>query len=392
MAKRVAKSRASAKAVTKAVTKAKPALNFSKQSGARASTAAGDGFKTKKSTAKVAASTATVATAKRAAGQASAKSMTIAPEKKAPHVPSTKAPRTKVPQTSLETLQKNFAPKNICVMYRPHTKEAIKQGQELAHWLIEQGFKVFSAPHQELGKGVSRVNSRTLNEIDWVICLGGDGTYLGAVRMLEGRQTPILGVNMGSLGFLTETRLEDLYKNVISTLQGRMEFRRRSTLKVEVRRGGKLKATHVALNDAVLERGSITHLISIEVHSQKYLVGQFKADALVVASPTGSTAYNLAAGGPILHPEVSAIVVTPVCPHALTSRPLIFPDDQQLSFRVTTPEKRAILTVDGVNRGEITSEDEVIVVRNDYDHFVIRKPSANYFKLLREKLKFGQRN
>ena len=197
---------------------------------------------------------------------------------------------------------------------------------------------------------------------------------------------------MGSLGFLTETRLEDLYKNVISTLQGRMEFRRRSTLKVEVRRGGRLKATHIALNDAVLERGSNTHLISIEVHSQKYLVGQIKADALVVASPTGSTAYNLAAGGPILHPEVRAIVVTPVCPHALTSRPLIFPDDQQLSFRVTTPDKRAILTVDGVNRGEITMDDEIIVVRNDHDHFVIRKPSSNYFKLLREKLKFGQRN
>jgi len=313
-------------------------------------------------------------------------------EKKSPRAMNSKAKRSRVTQALPERLEKNFSPKNICVMYRPNTPEAIKQGQELAHWLSEQGFKVFSAPHQELGKGTSRVTSRTLDQIDWVICLGGDGTYLGAVRMLEGRQTPILGVNMGSLGFLTETRLEDLYKNVISTLQGRMEFRRRSTLKIEVRRGGKLKATHVALNDAVLERGSNTHLISIEVHSQKHLVGQIKADALVVASPTGSTAYNLAAGGPILHPEVAAIVVTPVCPHALTSRPLIFPDDQLLSFRVTTPDKRAILTVDGVNRGEITSEDEIIVVRNDHDHFVIRKPSANYFKLLREKLKFGQRN
>lgn len=291
-----------------------------------------------------------------------------------------------------DELQSSFAPKNIAIMYRPATPEAVKQAKELSTWLLEQGYNVYAAPSQQLGPGCRRVTPRNLDELDWVIVLGGDGTYLGAVRMLEGRQTPILGVNMGSLGFLTETRLEDLYKAIICTLQGKMEFRLRSMLKVEVRREGKVIASHIALNDAVLERGSNTHLINIEIHSSKYLVGQVKADALIVASPTGSTAYNLAAGGPILHPEVRAIVVTPVCPHALTSRPLIFPDDQQLSFKVVTRDKKAILTVDGVNRGEITVDDEVVVVRNDLDHFVIRKPSANYFALLREKLKFGQRS
>jgi NAD+ kinase len=292
----------------------------------------------------------------------------------------------------MKSLTRTFTPRNIAVMYRPGTKEALAQAIKLTNWLLDEGFTVFCTPGQKLVKKCKSVTAKNLDEIDWVIALGGDGTYLRSVHMLEGRQTPILGVNMGNLGFLTETRLEDMYKAITCTLKGEMEFRPRSMLKVEVRRGGKTVASHIALNDAVLERGSNTHLINLEIYSQKHLVGQLKADALIVASPTGSTAYNLAAGGPILHPEVRAIVVTPVCPHALTSRPLIFPDDQQISFRVMNRDKKAILTVDGVNRGEITVDDEVVVVRNEIDHFVIRKPSSNYFNLLREKLQFGQRN
>ena len=292
-------------------------------------------------------------------------------------------------------MTETFAPKNIAIMYRPGNSDAVKQAGDLAGWLMEQHFVVFSTPDQKFGAPqakIKKVTPQNLATLDWVIVLGGDGTYLRAVRMLEGRQTPILGINMGSLGFLTETRVEDLYKTVISTLQKKMEFRPRAMLNVEVRRGGKLVATHFALNDAVLERGSNTHLINIEIFSQKHLVGQVKADALIIATPTGSTAYNLAAGGPILHPETRAIVVTPVCPHALTSRPLIFPDDEQLSFKVLTKDKRVVLTVDGLHCGEITFEDEVVIVRNELDHFVIRKPSSNYFSLLREKLQFGQRN
>ena len=277
-------------------------------------------------------------------------------------------------------------------MYRPDTPEAVKQANELSVWLRDQGFNVFSALNQELKKPAQKMTPAKVNELDWVIVLGGDGTYLGAVRMLEGRQIPILGVNMGSLGFLTEIRIEDLYKAIISTLQNKMEFRVRSMLSVQVKRAGRLKAEYVALNDAVIERGSNTHLINIEVFNEKMLVAQVKADALVIATPTGSTAYNLAAGGPILHPDVHAIVMTPVCPHALTSRPLIFPDDQQLCFKLVTQDKRVVLTVDGVNRGEITHEDEIVIVRSKVDHFVIRKPSSNYFTLLRDKLAFGQRN
>lgn len=323
-------------------------------------------------------------TAKRAAG--TAKSLLNSTRNRLSHHGPERA------AADLPSKLRDFQPKDIAVMYRPGTPEAHKQAKELAAWLLEQGFSVYACPGQALIKGCHKVSSRNLDHIDWVIVLGGDGTYLKAVHMLCNRPTPILGVNMGSLGFLTETRVEDLYKMVLFTLHKRMEFRPRSMLQITVRRNNKVIATHAALNDAVLERGSSTHLINIAVFNERHMVGEVKADALIVASPTGSTAYNLAAGGPILHPDVRAIVLTPVCPHALTSRPLIFPDDQEINFKLLTPEKRAVLTIDGVYCGEVTIDDEVTVVRNPLDHFVIRRPAHNYFQLLREKLKFGERD
>ncbi len=289
-----------------------------------------------------------------------------------------------------KTLQ--FQPRNICIMYRPQTPLAVEKARELATWLIDQKFKVFAAPRQSLLKKCSLVTEKNLNNLDWVIALGGDGTYLNAVKMLKGRHTPILGVNMGSLGFLTSVKSEDLYKAVQLTLQNKVEFRPRSQLHVTIKRNGKIRDEIIALNDAVIERGSSAHLINIAVYSQKLLVSDYKADALVIATPTGSTAYNLAAGGPILHPDVKAIVLTPVCPHALTSRPIIFPDDQQLSFRLLSKNKNASLVVDGTNCGELTVNDELFVTRHDVNHFIIRNPGHNYFTLLREKLKFGERS
>ncbi len=280
----------------------------------------------------------------------------------------------------------------IAILYRPHSPLAVQKANELALWLREQGSEVLSSPGQKLTGVSKQVSNKELDRLDLVVVLGGDGTYLGAVRMLGVHAVPVLGVNMGSLGFLTQTRVEDLFTTVIATLANKMDFSPRSMLSIQINRKGKTRSQHIGLNDAVLERGSITHLINLEIHSEKHLVGEVKADALIIATPTGSTAYNLAAGGPILHPETRSIVVTPVCPHALTSRPLIFPDDQRLKFHITQKDKTAILTVDGAQCGEITHEDEVLITRCAVDHISIRKPSHNFFQLLREKLKFGERN
>lgn len=292
----------------------------------------------------------------------------------------------------------SLAGRRVVIFYRPSTEAAIKKSQELAEWLKEQGTEVLASPRQKLGIDIKQISTKDLKKLDLVIVLGGDGTYLAAVHMLQGHTVPVLGVNMGSLGFLTETRLEDLFHTVISTLSGKMELRPRSMLNVTVYKNGKKQHEHVALNDIVIERGSETHLINLEIHSEKHLVSQLKADALIIATPTGSTAYNLAAGGPILHPETRSVVVTPVCPHALTSRPLIFPDDKSLRFQLKptrdhrSSRRTAILTVDGIFCGPITQADEVVITRSPIDHITVRRPSHNFFHLLREKLKFGERN
>lgn len=264
---------------------------------------------------------------------------------------------------------------------------------ELAQWLSKKGIKVYSHPQQRIShRAKTYPSAQTLSSIDLVIVLGGDGTYLEAVRLLQGRRTPILGVNLGSLGFLTVNRAEDLYKALEDTLKGRLEIRPRAMLKVTLRRKKRKLQEWTALNDVVIERGSFSHLINISVFVNSNLISPIKSDGLIISSPTGSTAYNLAAGGPILHPESKTIVVTPICPHSLTSRPTILPDDQKLVFRLNDKNLKAFLTIDGQKYGEISSQDEVVIQRSPHDHFVLREPSHNYFSLLREKLKFGERS
>src|SRR3989338_3720829 len=170
---------------------------------------------------------------------------------------------------------------------------------------------------------------------------------------------------MGSLGFLTGNRAEDAFKVLADTLENKMDLRPRSMIHVLVRRKNKTRAEYHALNDVVIERGSGSQLISTAIYREKFLVSEVKADGFILASPTGSTAYNLAAGGPILHPEAKVFVVTPVAPHSLTSRPLILPDDLQMSFKMDGGRsQRAQLIVDGQNETKITTDDEVIIKRS----------------------------
>ncbi len=281
--------------------------------------------------------------------------------------------------------------RSVVIVYRPDSNPAIKNAIELASWLKKKSIKVYSHPQQSMPGGTKKIKPSQIAKVQLVIVLGGDGTYLHAVRLVGGEMIPILGVNMGSLGFLTETRKDDLYSAVTLTLEGRMEMRPRAMLDVRIQRHGKIISEHQALNDVVLERGPFSQLITIAMYCENHLVGEIKADGVVVASPTGSTAYNLAAGGPILHPNVKSIVVTPICPHSLTHRPIIFPDDQALTFRILNKNKKAILHVDGQNGGEIRPGDEMIITRAACDHYILRKSSQNYFDLLREKLRFGER-
>ncbi|PIS11846.1 MAG: NAD(+) kinase [Bdellovibrio sp. CG10_big_fil_rev_8_21_14_0_10_47_8] len=293
----------------------------------------------------------------------------------------------------------------IALVYRPDTAPAVNLAKTLAQWLKERNYKVFTAPEQKPIQGTVGLKRRSaLEGMGLVIVLGGDGTYLRAAQMLQGKCVPILGVNLGSLGFLTPIRAEELFSTVEQALQNKMELMPRSMIQVQLLRNGKVKHDLMALNDVVIERGSLSQLINISIYCEKMLVSEIKADGLIIASPTGSTAYNLAAGGPILHPAVRSFVVTPIAAHSLTSRPLIFPDDIQLNFklvgklhpgsslkRTRSTQDQAHFVVDGVKVDQISEGDQLVIRRSKMDHFMLRDPRQNYFHLLREKLKFGDR-
>jgi NAD+ kinase len=290
---------------------------------------------------------------------------------------------------------------NIALVYRLETTSASTLAEALSQWLKDRGHKVFTGPEQKHIPGTRSMKSRTeLRKMGLIVVLGGDGTYLRAVRMLEGEPVPILGVNLGSLGFLTPTRDDEVFAAVDHTLKNKMQLTPRAMLEVELGRGTK-KVKLLALNDVVIERGRLSQLITLSVHCGSDFVSEVKADGLIIASPTGSTAYNLAAGGPLLHPSVNGIVVTPIAPHSLTSRPLIMPADKDLVFRMVGKplslrnkalERIAQVVVDGQFWGEVNVDDEIRIRRNVHDHWMVQDPQRSFFFLLRDKLKFGDRS
>lgn len=287
------------------------------------------------------------------------------------------------------TLKNN---KKIAIVYRIHSPSAVRLAKKLSIRLKSKRYKIFTAPEQKqiLGTNVL-ISSNELKEMALVIVLGGDGTYLRAVRLLRGHSVPILGFNMGFLGFLTAHSVDDVFATVDQTLRNKMVLHSRARLQVYVHLKSGKRLNFAALNDVVIERGSYSQLISTALYFDSSLVNHIKADGLIISSPTGSTAYNLAAGGTILHPEVQAFVVTPVAPHSLTSRPLIFPDNKKLVLKLTQVDSVAHLIVDGQKVIELSQEDEVHISRTSTDHLMIRKPDHNFFKLLKDKLKFGDR-
>ena len=282
---------------------------------------------------------------------------------------------------------------NVAIVYRPHKPQALKIAREVSQWLRERGYKVYAAPEQKIDSETPSLTDVAAKNLGLVVALGGDGTYLRAVHLVNRSQAPILGINLGSLGFLAENRIEDLYEALADTLAGRMEKRARAILRIGISDQKRGDQYHLALNDVVIERGANSHLMNIELCANQQAVFSVKADGLIIASPTGSTAYNLSAGGPILHPAVNALVVTPICPHSLTHRPMIFPDHYALQLRLSGSKHSGQITIDGQKYGTFRHGQTVTIERHSQDHFVVHRPQQqDYFSILREKLKFGQRD
>jgi len=228
-------------------------------------------------------------------------------------------------------------------------------------------------------------------KVDLIVVLGGDGTLLSAARALGSHKVPILAVNLGGLGFLTSVTLDQLYPMLEQVLAGQHRTGERMMLEAEVLHSGKTSERHTALNDAVANKGALARMLDFDVSVDGEHVGRYRADGLIVATPTGSTAYSLAAGGPIIHPGLDAFVITPICPHMLTNRPLVIPDTSRVEIDFAAAEGPVYLTLDGQIGIQMEPTDRVLIRKSANKVALVRPPRKTYFEILRSKLRWGER-
>lgn len=228
------------------------------------------------------------------------------------------------------------------------------------------------------------------SRVDLIVVLGGDGTLLSVTRGEIG-DTPVLGINMGSLGFLTEHSADSLFPMLARALEGRANLERRERLEVTVSSSDREPTSARVVNDVVINKGALARMIVLSVHVDGKFVSHFRADGLIVSTPTGSTAYNLSAGGPILYPTLDVMVVTPICPHALTNRPIVLALDSVVEIRLEGPADKVYLTIDGQQGFPISERDLVRIERCPEPFQLITDPNRSYFQVLHHKLKWGER-
>jgi NAD+ kinase len=265
---------------------------------------------------------------------------------------------------------------------------------ELREWLAGRGWSSIldqeSAAYLAGAEGVARAEMPGRNP-DLVVVLGGDGTLLAAARAFAHTNIPLLSVNLGSLGFLTEVPLADLYATLQAWCDGTAAIEARSMMRAELVCAAGQRRTWDALNDVVVAKGTIARMADFSVSIDGQLVAAFRADGVIVATPTGSTAYNLAADGPIVMPSVNCMVVTPICPHLLTIRPIVVPGESAISVRVIGVPNETYLTVDGQEAVPMHVGDEVHCCRSEFSVRLLRLKPNGLFNVLRSKLKWGER-
>jgi NAD+ kinase len=228
-------------------------------------------------------------------------------------------------------------------------------------------------------------------KIDLAIVLGGDGTLLSAARAIAAHDVPILPVNLGALGFLTSVTLDQLYPLLDEILAGKFHTSVRMMLDAEVHSNGHSSGRQCAVNDAVANKGALARMLDFDVYVNQNHVGRYRADGLIVATPTGSTAYSLAAGGPIVDPELDAFVITPICPHMLTNRPLVIPSTARINLDFAAAEEPVYVTLDGQTGFQLKANDRVTITKSASRVTLVRPPNKTYFEILRSKLRWGER-
>ena len=284
--------------------------------------------------------------------------------------------------------------KKIGVVIGPQKPEALAVLCDLQDWCNEYAIELRALAETAAQLGCDELqvaDGELAKPLDLLIALGGDGTMLGAARLVGAQGVPVLGVNFGWLGYLTEFPLEELFPTLESLRHGGYAVDQRMLLDVQVERAGERLTQPRALNEAVINRSYPVRMIELDAYVNHQFVNTFRADGMIVATPTGSTAYSLSAGGPLVHPEIQAMLLTPICPQLLSNRPVVVPGDSVIEFVFKRADDELLLTLDGQVGFPLLPDDRVVIRRSEITFDLIRPPQRNYFEVLRTKLKWGTR-
>jgi len=288
--------------------------------------------------------------------------------------------------------------KRIGVVVKPHQPDALQTLCRLTEWLSQRDIKLVGGPEIEreriehqTGCAIESVKEEALAKtVDLMLVLGGDGTMIATARMLGDIEVPVMGVNYGGLGYLAEFPLEELFSALEAILAGDYKVQERLMLTVELRRGEELITKNRVLNDVVVNKSALARIIEIETYLNNQFLNRFRADGLIVSTPTGSTAYNLSAGGPIIFPSMNAVVITPICPFTLSNRPIVVPDDSVIEVRLMTKNEEVALTLDGQVGFPLQAGDHALIRKSNATFNLVQPANRNYCDVLRDKLKWGR--
>lgn len=282
--------------------------------------------------------------------------------------------------------------KTVGICAKPGVEKAREVVPQIVDWLAQRGIATRLDTNSGEYAGLPGMPRDEVAEgCDLMIVLGGDGTLLSAARAMGRREIPLFPVNLGGLGFLTAITIDELFPELQRALRSEHRIAKRRLLTVEVERGGKIAASYDALNDAVLTKSALARMIDLDTHVDDQFVCMYKADGLIISTPTGSTAYSLSAGGPIIFPSVPAICLTPICPHMLTNRPVLVPETSVIRVYSHGPDESVFLTIDGQVGGPLREGDTVVCRSSHHALLLVRPPRMMFFDVLRQKLKWGER-
>lgn len=288
--------------------------------------------------------------------------------------------------------------RRVGVVVKPNQPEALKTTCHLVEWLDAHGVHLVGTPEldrarieAETGCPLEVVEPEKLAaSVELIVVLGGDGTMIGTSRMIGDYDVPVVGINYGTLGYLAEFRVEEMFTALESIFKGDYRIDTRVRLAVDLVCGEEILMHSRVLNDVVINKSALARIIELEAFMNGQLISSFRADGLIISTPTGSTAYNLSAGGPVVYPSMNALVITPICPFTLSDRPIVVPDDALIELGLRTPNEEVVLTLDGQVGIPIQTKHRVRIRKSLTTFKIVQPKNRNYFEVLREKLRWGK--